>query len=430
MRAIVATVLCGVLLGAGLGFGVGKFKSHYRFWTPQMEIDSTVKAATAAVANAAASDGAAANAATNAPDGKIGPRVEVAETSFDFGILEKNAANEKGEHPFKIKNVGDETLTLANGGKGCFCTDFEISHKSLRPGETATVLFKWDAARSGGVFNQGVRVLTNDPKAPEVDFAVRGLYTAPIVCEPNEISFQNASATAETTRSFRLFGFEHNDDGTPFPLEILGVEVADPARLDFQIEKADLAELTAKEREHNLFSNTTNLFMGVATLKPGMPQGAFQEIVRVRTNSPKTPVLEIVVGGQVVGSTIRLSGRQYDDKGTGHLVLNSVSTRESTESQLRLTIQDKILTNAETVRVKSVRPSWLEVEFNYPSEELQKSAAPVRVVEATVRVPAGSPQGAFMGPNKEQLGEIVFAVGETPETTQEIVLPVRFAVGP
>lgn len=423
MRAIVATVLCGALLGVGLGFGIGKFKSHYRFWTPQMEVNSTVKAATAAVANAD-------SVAPDAPDAKLGPRVEVLETSFDFGILEKSVANEKGEHPFKIKNVGDETLTLANGGKGCFCTDFEISHKSLRPGETATVLFKWDAARSGGVFNQGVRVLTNDPKAPEVDFSVRGLYTAPIVCEPNEISFQNASATAETTRSFRLFGFEHNDDGTPFPLEILGVEVADSARLEFKIEKADLAELTDKEREHNLFSNTTNLFKGVATLKSGMPQGAFQEIVRVRTNSPKTPVLEIVVGGQVAGNSVRLSGRRYDDKGTGYLTLDSVSSRETTEEKIRLTIFDKIPTNAETVRAKSVRPAWLEVEFAYPPEELQKSAAPVRMVDATVRVPAGSPQGAFMGPSKEQLGEIVFAVGETPETTQEIVLPVRFAVGP
>ena len=423
MRAIVATVLCGALLGVGLGFGIGKFKSHYRFWTPQMEVNSTVKAATAAVANAD-------SVAPDAPDAKLGPRVEVLETSFDFGILEKSVANEKGEHPFKIKNVGDETLTLANGGKGCFCTDFEISHKSLRPGETATVLFKWDAARSGGVFNQGVRVLTNDPKAPEVDFSVRGLYMAPIVCEPNEISFQNASATTETTRSFRLFGFEHNDDGTPFPLEILGVEVADSARLEFKIEKADLAELTDKEREHNLFSNTTNLFKGVATLKSGMPQGAFQEIVRVRTNSPKTPVLEIVVGGQVAGNSVRLSGRRYDDKGTGYLTLDSVSSRETTEEKIRLTIFDKIPTNAETVRAKSVRPAWLEVEFAYPPEELQKSAAPVRMVDATVRVPAGSPQGAFMGPSKEQLGEIVFAVGETPETTQEIVLPVRFAVGP
>ncbi len=427
MRAIVATVLCGLLLGAVVGVGTGKIQSSRRAWTPAMETNATVKAATQAVANAAApkSEPAETAAATE----KIGPRVEVVETSFDFGILEKSAANEKGEHPFKIKNVGDETLTLANGGKGCFCTDFEISRKSLRPGETATVLFKWDAARSGGVFNQGVRVLTNDPKAPEVDFSVRGLYTAPIVCEPNEISFPNASAATETTRTFRLFGFERNDDGTPFPLEILGVDVDENARLEFQIEKADLAELTDKERAHNLFANTTNLFNGVATLKSGMPQGAFQEIVRVRTNSPKTPTLEIVVGGQVAGSTVRLSGRRYDDKGTGYLTLDSVSTRQTTEEKLRLTILDKIPANAETVRVKSVRPDWLQVEFAYPPEELQK-AAPVRVVETTVRIPAGSPQGAFMGPNKEQLGEIVFAIGETPETTHELVLPVRFAVTP
>ena len=70
MRAIVATVLCGVLLGAGLGVGIGKFKSHYRFWTPQMEIDSTVKAATAAVANAGSD-------ASDASADKLGPRVEV-----------------------------------------------------------------------------------------------------------------------------------------------------------------------------------------------------------------------------------------------------------------------------------------------------------------------------------------------------------------
>lgn len=427
MRAIVATVFSGLLLGAVVGVGTGKIQSSRRAWTPATEINATVKAATDAVSNAAAQDDA--ESKKDAESAQTGPRAEVVETSFDFGILEKNAANEKGEHPFKIKNVGDEPLTLADGGKGCFCTDFEISKKSLRPGETATILFKWNAARSGGVFNQGVRVLTNDPKAPEIDFAVRGLYTAPVVCEPNEISFQNASAASETTRTFRLFGFERNDDGTPFPLEILGVDVDENARLEFKIEKADLSELTEKERAHNLFANTTNLFKGVATLKPGKPQGAFQEIVRVRTNSPKTPVLEVVVGGQVAGSSVRLSGRRYDEKGTGYLIFDAVSTRETTEEKLRLTILDKIPTNAETVRVKSARPAWLQVEFVYPPEELQK-AAPVRIVETTVKIPAGSPQGAFMGPNKEQLGEIVFAVGETPETTREIVLPVRFAVGP
>ena len=35
-----------------------------------------------------------------------------------------------------------------------------------------------------------------------------------------------------------------------------------------------------------------------------------------------------------------------------------------------------------------------------------------------------------MGPKKEELGEIVFSMGEKEESSQEIVIPVRFAVTP
>ena len=35
-----------------------------------------------------------------------------------------------------------------------------------------------------------------------------------------------------------------------------------------------------------------------------------------------------------------------------------------------------------------------------------------------------------MGPGKDQLGEIVFQIGEDEETAQTVVVPVRFAVAP
>lgn len=420
MRATIATILGGALLGVLLGFGIGKYQSSFRAWTPENETNQL-----AAQARKEADD--ASKKTENAKtDG--GPKAKVGETAFDFGILEKTAANEKGEHPFYIENVGDAELTLADGGKGCFCTDFSISKSSLKPGEKATVLFKWDGARSGGVFDQGVRVLTNDPNAREIYFTVSGLYTAPIVSAPNELSFQNASAATDTTREFRVFGFERDENGEPFPLEILGVETSDPDRLTVELKKDDVANLTPKERGHQLYSKTTNLFVGTATLKAGAPQGAFQEIIRVKTNSAKEPTLEIVASGQVSGGGVKLVGRRFDEKATGFLLIDTVSQKTTTEERLRL-IFNKIPANAETVKVKSVRPDWLKVDFVFPPEEMQKTA-PTRIVEAIVSIPAGSPQGSFMGPNKEQLGEIVFTVGETPETTQEIVLPVRFAVGP
>ncbi len=363
----------------------------------------------------------------NAEKTRKNPRVKVDEVVFDFGIIEKNPSSERGEHPFYIENVGNADMTLADGGKGCFCTEFTISKTLLKPGEKATVLFKWDGARSGGVFNQGIRVLTNDPKQHEVTFAVKGLYTSPIVSDPNEITFQNAPANSDSSRVFRILGFEKNEDGTPFDLQITDVELSDSERFSVELQKSDLAELTEEDRKHKLFAQTTSLFSGVLTMKAGMPQGAFQELLRVRTNSSKMPILETTITGQIASNAVRVAGPLYNAKTTGQLALGSAPQSVGKTTTLRLTIFDKIPANAETVKVKSVRPDWLKVSLTYPDEELQKSS-PIRLVEATIEVPAGSPQGAFTGPEKEQLGEIVFAIGLNEDSVQEVNVPVSFAV--
>jgi hypothetical protein len=162
-------------------------------------------------------------------------------------------------------------------------------------------------------------------------------------------------------------------------------------------------------------------------MKPGMPQGAFQEVIRLHSNSPKTPVLEISLNGQISSNEIRISGRLFDDKDSGQLRLDNVQRAVGKTTSIRLTIFDKIPANENTVKVKSTRPDWINVNMTYPPEELQKES-PIRLVEVEIEIPANSPQGAFMGPEKEQLGEIVFSVGETEETSQDVVVPVRFAV--
>jgi len=425
MRGFFATVLGGVVAGFFLGFVIGKFQAFQFAWTPEREINTGVS-----ISQNDDGNGEDAESSANAPtaeSARKSPRVKIDETVFDFGIIEKNPSSERGEHPFYIENVGNADMTLADGGKGCFCTEFTISKTTLKPGEKATVLFKWDGARSGGVFNQGIRVLTNDPKQKEVTFAVKGLYTAPIVSDPNEITFQNAPASSESSRTFRILGFEKNEDGAPFDLQITDVELSDPDRFSVEWEKNDLAELTEEDRKHRLFAQTTNLFSGVLTMKAGMPQGAFQELMRVRTNSAKMPILEVLITGQIAGNSVRVSGPLYNAKTSGQLMLGSVPQSVGKSTSLRLTIFDKIPANADTIKVKSVRPDWLKVSLNYPDEELQKSS-PIRLVEAIVEVPVGSPQGAFTGPEKEQLGEIVFSVGISEDSVQDVNVPVSFAV--
>lgn len=429
MRVFLTTVVVGIVLGLGLGYGIGEFQASRMAWNASLEINKGVELAKVGNTTSDSAQDAAESDKGKSKKEKRGkqPKVKIEETDFDFGIIEKNPSTEKGQHEFFIENVGDADMTLADGGKGCFCTDFTISKSILKPKEKATVLFKWDGARSGGVFSQGIRVLTNDPDRKEITFAVRGLYTAPLICDVGEIVFSNASATSETSRSFRLMGFEKNEDGSPFALEIQDVEISDPEHFEVNLKKDDLANLTEEDRKSRLYMQTQNLFQGLVTMKPGMPQGAFQELIRVRTNSPQMPVVEISLSGQIASNAVKISGQLFDDKTSGQLRLDNVSPSVGKKTNIRLMIFDKISANENTIKVKSVRPDWLKVNLTYPSEELQKSS-PIRLIEAEVEVPAGSPQGAFMGPEKERLGEIVISVGENEASTQDIVIPVRFAV--
>ena len=429
MRIFLTTVVVGILLGFGVGYGIGEIQSRQMAWNPSLEINKGVelskvgKEAPEPAAEPSSEKSAAAKAQRKQP------RVKIDETEFDFGIVEKNPSNERGEHPFYIENVGTADMTLADGGKGCFCTEFTISKSTIKPGEKATVLFKWDGARSGGVFNQGIRVLTNDPDRKEVVFAVRGLYTSPIVCDVGEITFHNVTPNQESSRAFRIMGFEKNEDGTPYPLEISGIEIPDTEHFEVTINKDSIDNLTDADRQSKLYSQTQNLFQGLVVLKPGMRQGSFKEEIRVKTNSPKTPYFDLHVVGQVSGSSVKITGALFDDKESGQLRLNEVSAATGKKTSVRLTITDPLICNEKTVRVKSVRPDWIDVKLTYPPEELQKSS-PIRLVTAEIEVPAGSPQGNFMGPKKEELGEIVFSMGEKEESSQEIVIPVRFAVTP
>ena len=274
-----------------------------------------------------------------------------------------------------------------------------------------------------------MRVLTNDPNAKEITFSVKGLYTAPVVTAPSELAFNNATKSSETMRTFRMYGFERNPDGTPFALKVESLELSDPEHFEVELEEDDVANMTEEEKGNRLFSLATSVFNGKVTMKPGMPQGSFQEILRIRLNSEKTPILETPIHGAIMGSEVKVLGPLYDDKNSGALRLDSIRQDQGKKTNLRFLIFDPIDVNEKSVFVKSVRPDWINVSFTYPDAELQKQTK-VRQVEVDVEVPAGSPQGAFMGPGKDQLGEIVFQIGEDEETAQTVVVPVRFAVAP
>ncbi len=410
---ITVIILSALLVGAALGYYLGHYSADTIRWVDTLE-EAGVNLDTKDEKEIPVNDDSS-------------PMVKVDNPVYDFGILEKNEANEKGVHDFILENVGGSELTLTEGGKGCMCTNFSISKKTLKKGEKGIVKFSWDGSRGGGVFEQSVRVSTNDPKQKELYLTVRGLYTAPIVSNPNQIVFHSIQQGTTIVRDFKVFGFEKDKDGKPFPLEITEATISNTNNFDIEIKKGTLDSMSDEEKSNTLLSKATTVFHGKLTLKPGLPQGAFQEVIRLKTNDKNLPMLEIMVEGQITGS-ITMSGNRYDRFGNGYLGIGSISSSQTTTERIRLTVVDKYIVNDKTVRVDRIRPDWLKVNFKFPDEELQKKM-PAKMIDVEVSIPKGSPLGTFMGPARDKLGEVVFKVG--PEgAQQEIVLPVQFAVGP
>lgn len=421
MKKITTILLLGIITGTLLGTVLGYTVLLRRKWDPSMEHPEYWESRRQA----------AVTAAEDALAGKVkAPRVETPEIEFDFGVKEKNKETVKGEHDFKVINTGNMPLTLAKKSKSCFCTEFSIAKKTLQPGESTVVNVKWDAERGGGSFKQSVLLTTNDPVHPEIFFNVKGLFTSPVVCHPNQLIFSGVSNNEEQSREFHILGFGTDSDDAPIPLEIADsdVTVSDPEHFKVTLTPGTLDDLTDDEKSNSVLGKATSLIKANLTILPGLPQGAFQEIVRFKTNRAELPLLELMVEGQVAGS-ISITGAKYDRHKTGQLAIGPVSSAAGHTESFRLTFYDPaFIADSGTVRIESVRPQWLQVSLQYPDAEAQKSM-PVKWVDAKVEIPAGSPQERYSGPGLAETGEIVIVVG-SGDQAQTLVLPVSFTVGP
>lgn len=123
----------------------------------------------------------------------IGAKIETPETNFDFNDIVYSGGD--AIHEFKIKNIGDKELQIANLKTSCTCTKtylktqagngpaFNMHSQSdwigkLNPGEEASIVADFDPAFHGpngvGPISRIVSFETNDPDHPYVEFNFSG----------------------------------------------------------------------------------------------------------------------------------------------------------------------------------------------------------------------------------------------------------------
>ncbi len=85
------------------------------------------------------------------------------ESEFDFGDIQRG---EHVEHLFAFKNTGEAPLVIVDAKSSCGCTVPEWTKEPIAPGETGTLLVKFDGSGQNQV-SKTITVTANTEKGVE-----------------------------------------------------------------------------------------------------------------------------------------------------------------------------------------------------------------------------------------------------------------------
>lgn len=111
-----------------------------------------------------------------------GPKIQFAETSYDFGTAAQNTAV---KHLFKFKNVGTDTLKITQVKTSCGCTAAESS-KIIAPQKDGQIEVTYNTGANMGKVSKTVYVFSNDVEAPQRSVSIHGIVEAKKTAEKSE----------------------------------------------------------------------------------------------------------------------------------------------------------------------------------------------------------------------------------------------------
>ncbi|MEM8929738.1 MAG: DUF1573 domain-containing protein [Acidobacteriota bacterium] len=188
------------------------------------------------------------------------PQVVYSADGADFDILEVKA-------PYDYLKVGHRT---AEGEERFDKAEGPQHMIDIELGENAPI----------GALRQYVEVVTNHPKQPVVRIPISGFVRPRAHITPQKLDFGKLQGeTLPLRRTFHLTNFGTNE---------------------IQIQKIDtgvdgmVAEVEKSKRQPG------HRFQLKLTLGPEMPKGSFDTIVRVHTNDPQNPIVELPLQGEIL----------------------------------------------------------------------------------------------------------------------------------
>lgn len=199
-----------------------------------------------------------------------GQVISVEPKFYDFGTMKQQ---ESRTTFIEVANRGAGLLVIANVEADCGCTVPTLTTSRLAPGESTRIEVRFDSKKFHGKQHKTVKIHSNDPLNPIVDFMVSADVLTPLVIDPptQRIGFTRA-----------LVGSEQS------------------GRVTFTATEQDL-QITVDETRKGLYDvRAINGLDGdprraalEVVLPPGAPAGRHRDNVRVKTNLAEYPTVDI-----------------------------------------------------------------------------------------------------------------------------------------
>ena len=398
MRTLISILVLAVIIGGVSGYIAGHRMADEYPYSLEQEKEALAKKAEAR------KDESEPPTAPVVDSSKPHPAVAVDEETHDFGVFEKE---QKGEYAFVVRNEGNANLTLSMLHKSCSCTSVDLSRTSVPPGRDARITMRWEPNNTGGSYQQGVEIGTNDPTRPRFQLRVKGVYAAPIIASPNPVQL-NAFFGQETSNQSRIYFFE----------DVIVKEITSNNSEYFSATFVK-SELTQEELDRNMLKSAKAVYDVTVTLKPGMQIGHFNNKLIVHSDSPLMPEFSLPVSGQVLGN-LAIVSNDYDEK-TGVFNLGTAYRGTPVKKTLMLRFSQSEEITPE-FKVVSKTPEWLDVTLG----RVISGAEGRNLLQVTIGVPEDANLGTS-DMNDPDNTAVVVIESNIPEIST-IRIPVQYDI--
>lgn len=216
------------------------------------------------------------------------PKIEISPMNHDFGKIDEDV---KSKAVFIIKNSGGDKLVIYEVRPSCGCTVTSLTNKELAPGETARLEAEYNSHNASGQVHRAINVMSNDPATPTVTLG----FSADVTPKPApDLTLSSYNITnllmAKGGKDMRAIKLTSSGQ-----YDLVINELTTSPGISAQLGKVSVPEgKTVKTNMTFKPGEATDLNL---TITPKAEAGNFQDIVTIRSNSKKKPVVTFIVQG-------------------------------------------------------------------------------------------------------------------------------------